>query len=951
MAGLIIHMDVDATGVYQFRVRLGRREFTTNLRPNVAASFYEDLRLLRWKSIGVHDPDEMLLKDVGDRLAALIASPETWNELRLPSDAVQVRVQFSQAAHRLMPFPWELLRVSKQFLIGAPGSHLVRDVPAPPRRARRRNPILDVVHISLGTDSALRFDEERCTLLEKLPPGIPIEFLIDPSPGHLEAMMDSFRPHIVIVSGHGCYDDLRGEHYLSTDQGYVPTAQLVELCAEHGCQLLVLSTCESARLGGPVIDDQTALPADLIAFSFPVKTTTAIQSIACLLQELVRGQSIDDAMTAVRALDIADEYAYFNSVHLHRWCSRSLRFKEEAPSLPAAPATRCPGMEMALGTLNSFAHWLEPVTLFAPVRSGGEAVVRHWAELVQRSQTHATRWRVVTDNGIILDNDDGQLVRLAHPYSFVPVPSEHLVYCDGMDRRRAKTLLAAHNPELARNVAAHPLLGIRGFVDDLISGHPVDNAVERFERENHMAERAARLNREGILYASWLFATDSAAATKFEDRAAFAEGTHDFGMPAPVILAGLENAVAARVILDLGDHLLLAPEFMLLGDHWFPNWREDHRAGFRIICGALAVVAARGTIDVKKDVRILDWAVRLEDWPSAAMICVLMCQWYGEHGRLEEMKLTIERVLPHATGMWRLVLRGHLVTIATNNGDYRTGLAENQQLEIDLQALQEHDDYDRNLQATITQQVDCLRELGRLDEAEQRWRDAHDLLPRLIEAREDAEARLLGQLAQLRDDRNDREGALDAATQAVTVATTHYCPPVLVAELRCTRADLLRQLGREDEAMQELNTVASVAMAPALRSRYLHLKALLLEDQHGAHALEHLLQSYEEDRMRGDRAGVAISLLAIARIFKEQHEYDRARARIREGLHLADECGLANIVASLALLWAEIDVAEGKNTSAATWLVTARNKFTESGDERGVADATRLLDRIRARAE
>jgi tetratricopeptide (TPR) repeat protein len=608
-------------------------------------------------------------------------------------------------------------------------------------------------------------------------------------------------------------------------------------------------------------------------------------------------------------------------------------------------------MEMPLGTLNSFAHWLEPATLLAAVGSGGEAVVQHWAELVQRSQTQATRWRVVTDNGIVLDNEGAQLVRLAHPYSFVPVRTEHIVYCDGMDRRRAKTLLAAHDPDLAGNVAAHPLLGIRGFIDDLIAGHTVDEGVERFERENHMAKRAARLNHEGILYASWLFATDSAAATAFEDRAAFAETAQDFGIPAPVIVAGIENAVAARVILNVGDHLILAPEFMLLGDRWSPNWREDHRAGFRIICGAFAGAAARGAFDVERDARILDGAIRLEDWPMATMICVPMCRWYGEHGRLADMRPTIRRLLPHATGMSRFVLRGHLVTIATTNGDFRTGLAENQQLEIDLQDLPRDGDYYLNLQATVTQQIDCLRELGRIDEAEQRWRDAHDLLPRLTERREDAEARLLGQLAQLRNDRDDRGGAVDAATQAVTVATTNHSPAVLVAELRHTRADLLRQLGREDEAILELNAVANIAMPPALRSRYLHLKALLLEDQHGAPALEHLLQSYEEDRVRGDRAGVAVSLMAITRIFQEQHEYGRARERIREALPLADACGLANIVASLALLWAEIDLAEGKTTSAATWLVTARNKFTESEDEGGVARVTRLLGSLPARVE
>ena len=100
--------------------------------------------------------------------------------------------------------------------------------------------------------------------------------------------------------------------------------------------------------------------------------------------------------------------------------------------------------------------------------------------------------------------------------------------------------------------------------------------------------------------------------------------------------------------------------------------------------------------------------------------------------------------------------------------------------------------------------------------------------------------------------------------------------------------------------------------------------------------------------MRGDEAGVAISLHAIARIYSDEHEYDRARERIREGLPLANKCGLVSLVASFSFLWAEIDLAEGKKTSAATWLITARDKFAEDQDEGGVENATRLLDRLQA---
>src|SRR5260370_16464367 len=107
-----IQVDVAAAGHYRFRVRTGAREITTDVDADLATSFYEDLRLLRWKSVGVRDPGDVLLNHVGDRLAELIASPERWNELGLLNEMRQVRVQFSQAAHRLMPFPWELFRVN-----------------------------------------------------------------------------------------------------------------------------------------------------------------------------------------------------------------------------------------------------------------------------------------------------------------------------------------------------------------------------------------------------------------------------------------------------------------------------------------------------------------------------------------------------------------------------------------------------------------------------------------------------------------------------------------------------------------------------------------------------------------------------------------------------------------------------------------------------------------------
>jgi hypothetical protein len=128
-----------------------------------------------------------------------------------------------------------------------------------------------------------------------------------------------------------------------------------------------------------------------------------------------------------------------------------------------------------------------------------------------------------------------------------------------------------------------------------------------------MAERAGRLTRDGVLFASWLSANQGVTATTFDDRGTFAETMKEFGIPAPVIVAGIENAVDATVILVRPEELFLAPEFMLLGERWFPNWRTDHRTAFRMLSGAVGMLADRGKID-PRDIRLLDWAIRFEDW-------------------------------------------------------------------------------------------------------------------------------------------------------------------------------------------------------------------------------------------------------------------------------------------------------------------------------------------------
>jgi hypothetical protein len=72
---------------------------------------------------------------------------------------------------------------------------------------------------------------------------------------------------------------------------------------------------------------------------------------------------------------------------------------------------------------------------------------------------------------------------------------------------------------------------------------------------------------DGLVLYSWLFTNKGVAATSFENRVEFAEDIKDLvGMTAAVIVTGIENAVAATVVLARPDALLLAPEFMHLGE-------------------------------------------------------------------------------------------------------------------------------------------------------------------------------------------------------------------------------------------------------------------------------------------------------------------------------------------------------------------------------------------------
>ena len=61
-----IHVDVDATGRYVFKCVVAGARSSSTSGGLTRSSYSQDLRLLRWKSVGVPNPGNLLLNHVGD---------------------------------------------------------------------------------------------------------------------------------------------------------------------------------------------------------------------------------------------------------------------------------------------------------------------------------------------------------------------------------------------------------------------------------------------------------------------------------------------------------------------------------------------------------------------------------------------------------------------------------------------------------------------------------------------------------------------------------------------------------------------------------------------------------------------------------------------------------------------------------------------------------------------
>jgi len=244
----------------------------------------------------------------------------------------------------------------------------VREAPAPAGRNRKtQSPHQYRAHQPGARTSAPPLRRGNAArLLETVPASIPIEFLIDPvSRIRRGWVLDSFPDRrSSIVSG--TRPTTTTSEVNTTSQPDM-TSSSVRRKLSRAVRVLrgaSLWSCPRARVpawGGPVVDDGTILPADLIAFLVSGQNPqTATQSIACLFQEMVRGQTIAEAMAAVRRLSILRTSMRFFNAGAPAIATALDRCASWTLCLPAvgSPAPRCPGgWNSPLSTLNAFAHW------------------------------------------------------------------------------------------------------------------------------------------------------------------------------------------------------------------------------------------------------------------------------------------------------------------------------------------------------------------------------------------------------------------------------------------------------------------------------------------------------------------------------------------------------------------------------------------------------------------
>src|SRR5882762_1904470 len=183
---------------YDVAIDTSRARYQTRLPERMSADVREDVRNLRWKAIDLRDPGDVMLIEVGSRIARLLFPSEAregwWNAAR--TGPVVVQMEFGLGTEDLFHVPWELMCVDGQFLLQREGSHVVREW-GPDSRGGVVEADYRVLYVSFSTDGSLDFQAERRIIDTEVHPSGSAGFLSNPSKQLLTDTVQRVRPAVV----------------------------------------------------------------------------------------------------------------------------------------------------------------------------------------------------------------------------------------------------------------------------------------------------------------------------------------------------------------------------------------------------------------------------------------------------------------------------------------------------------------------------------------------------------------------------------------------------------------------------------------------------------------------------------------------------------------------------------------------------------------------------------
>jgi adenylate cyclase len=202
-------------------------------------------------------------------------------------------------------------------------------------------------------------------------------------------------------------------------------------------------------------------------------------------------------------------------------------------------------------------------------------------------------------------------------------------------------------------------------------------------------------------------------------------------------------------------------------------------------------------------------------------------------------------------------------------------------------------------------------------------------------------------------DATRRDYANEAALEYYERLQALLSRPDELAELHLTRGNVLRLMGRWEEAENAFRQALAYSKAsqdPQLLTRCQEALGALyrLRGNYPA-ALEWLTQAMTSEQALGDTIGQARVLIEIGIVHERKDDYLQARKFLESAMTLARERDEAQVIADALIPLGRIEAIQGHYAQAQAFYDESLALYRKSGDQRGVAESFNYLARLAER--